>query len=335
MRVAHDLIAAAAHGVSALALLAVPRPAHVHDVVLTSGARVDPMQFAAAAALWSSACHLVAARLIRSSGDGDFDHTAVWRWIDFTVSASIMVVPAAVYVGARSAARIGGAAAAMAGVMLAACVVENVAVGRDVRPLSSARTRGLLLLAALPLASGGLATALASAATHASTDAIVAQQAWAALGCLVVLVTGIDLAVGRATCCSHGAFAAAGAVSLYASVWAAVCFAPDVAANGVVGGLLVGTHALFGPLLFAAVAWEAAARRYDVINSAISVFCKVTMHWLTFATSAGDATAADDAGVLLAVAGGLVAGCCVPLLATAPGSTAARHDAPGVGEALL
>ena len=240
-----DFAAALIHSLSALLISALSDFSNSRKIRLSNGYHVSPLPFAAAAAFWSAVAHSV------TRDNGTISRFQITRWIDYTVSAALMVFPAAVFCGQVNEHIIGCSVVTMSWLMVLAAVCEHQLL------FSGATKEPLEIRAATFTASSGI----------------------------------------------------------YVLVWILVAISATEKSEPAIAALLIGSHALFAPLLLAAglgFSWLQRPDDYDAASTCLSVFCKVLMHWLVFFNTPGRtpstsntlavvAAAASVSGVVLCV----------------------------------
>jgi len=308
-----DGVAGIIHMVSSLLILGLPSNQSTKDTyVLSSGHRTNPLYFAAASAMWSSFCHFyVFMREGKERGELLF---AQWRWIDYTISASLMVVPAAAFANQTDAYVVSTAVLTMAGTMLTAYMCETDIFRfvqerhPDLQAKGLAVFIGFLIIVAQAVLLGGHAGNSGS-----RFDVIVILST-------IIIFAAISIALFGTWDVVEGRVLTVSASVVYAAVWAMVLATTEgpFAYNGnatTVVVVLVATHACFAPLFYIACMNVGLVRQhahlYDATNSALSVMSKVVMHWLVFFVDWDTPTTIADPEVYGVVLAAMAAGCVV------------------------
>lgn len=285
MQLAHgllnsDVVAGTLHAVSAFAL-ALAKDDAVDSTVQVGSSSVSPLAFAASAAFWSSLVHNATAVLDPSK---QHNH-AYMRYVDYTISASLMGVPAAVYSGQRDMFAIVCGVVTMACAMVVAGVCEALLVATQASKNDRAARLTIGACSAACIATGVAAI---------GTDSEVAFKV-SAVTCVVVSAAAASVAAQSTRHAEVMTFVA-GAL-LYVAAWTTLLADGDASeqGNGLVTRILVVTHALFVVLFLARTCGRFVGvnvlqndASYDVASTTLSVFCKIVLHWLVFSTSPFD-----------------------------------------------
>jgi len=277
-----DVLAVTVHGFSSLGIILVWSLGghHGDSVRLSHGHSIEPIHFAAAAALWSAVVHFCT-WLADPLQEATLFSTS--RWIDYFVSAGLMVVPAAVFLGQRDVYMLGAAAFSVSGTMLVASTCEalvfdfNNEAGAEASDVP--RRSSTWIGAAMVQVAGLVMLFSQSGGTESS-------RVWTAVVALAMFAGVAVLSNSVMKRHKWQAVAVTGAATVaYAATWVALALTATRSANAAVAGVLIATHALFGAA-FLVLGWcfNATVRanpvQYDRANAALSVFAKGTMHWL-------------------------------------------------------
>lgn len=279
-----DGVAGTLHLLSSLLILGLPSNQGTNDsYVLSSGHSANPLNFAAASAMWSSFCHFY---VFMRDGKGRKELLfARWRWIDYAISASLMVVPVAAFANQTDAYVVSTAVLTMNGAMITAymCETEIFHFSQERRP--NLQAKGLaVFVSVLIIINQAVLLGAHSEKSGSKADITVILSTVIVLAAICIALFGTwDVIEARVLTLS--------ASVIYAAVWATVLasttgpFAHNGNATTVVV-VLVATHACFAPLFYLACLNVDLVRQnahlYDTTNSALSVMSKVVMHWLVF-----------------------------------------------------
>ena len=286
-----DLVASVIHSVSAIFLLNLSHARTTKSVKLDNAYRVDPLPFAANAALWSAFMHQACMYIFMKNGAfvriNGFNYT---RWLDYFVSASLMVVPIGIFAGNLSLAVLCVSAAAMSMLMALAGVSEFFLLRVDTSEKSYRIRKAVQIVQ--PAAGIGIiacsAFQLVFTNDHAEKEFLLRTGVMGMLFGVPHIVVSFyamsDQIRGWATAVS--------AAASYIMLWATVFGSATFASNPWPLGIMVLSHSNFGPLFFAAVALKNSSvfdynnpNFYDGVNTCFSVFSKVVLHWLVFFNS--------------------------------------------------
>jgi len=287
-----DFVAGAIHATSAFALGLAQESARDSSVVLSTGETIRPIVFAALAAFWSSLVHNATATMFSRNHErakpqptallmgtepdpeqevpGTAHEFAMTRYVDYVVSASLMVVPAGVYMGVRSLGALLVAVGSMACTMVMAHFCEKLAArGKENRWMYRVAVLGYCAAQAIDMqwVQEGFTLAIGAIGFFLPIALIVSFDCGGEKMLRIVVVGASFVAYG----------------CVWTSLWAArESGGPN---NGLMVFLLVASHAVFGPLF--AYDWQtrASPKAHDIRSTACSVFAKTLMHWLVYANS--------------------------------------------------
>ena len=346
-----DAVAAVLHAVSAFAL-ALAKDEAVDSSAIVGGYTINPLAFAASAAFWSSLVHNATAIL-----DPTKNHEyAYLRYVDYTVSASLMGVPAAIYSGQRDPIAVGVGTGFMVLAMVVAGVCESLQrkiADKDDKPNLDVEYMTTLFCAAIALVLG-LTLEFADSQVDSTYGLVTITLSTASIMVCVYQAASVRttyLAMAREMDARNNphptvvwtAFIV-GAL-LYVAAWVALLSKGEasVAANNFpVTSILVSTHALFIVIFVGRALGETAPcannplkdeTNYDLASTSLSVFCKILLHWLVFATSAVSTESNNKIFIVFPVA--CVVSAVVGIAHYVGNSKAKKQEAQGLDSPLL